>query len=266
MKLFLALLLLSLPLSAAEKTVKNLPYSESLTLGRQTLDLYLPASLTPAPPLIVFAHGGAWMSGNKKQYAPLAQGWVNQGVACALINYRLATTADNAHPAAAEDLASALAWLAKNAAKYRYDPKKIFVVGHSAGAHMAASIATTGWLLAKIPTEFQPAGYVGLAGIYDIPALLKRWPGYLDWFIDKAFGKNTEGWKAASPAQQKLVTKAPWLLVNSKTDDLVDDGQSFAFKKHLEGQGVKVEIEQPQNASHFEVVQNSPRILKFVAR
>ena len=51
----------------------------------------------------------------------------------------LATSATTAHPAA-EDLASSLAWLAKQAPKFGYDPKKIFVVGHPAGAHMAASL------------------------------------------------------------------------------------------------------------------------------
>ncbi len=265
------LLILSLTLSSllfagtGEVKLKDLTYVEGSTDARQTLDLYLPAKGATAPPLVVFAHGGAWISGSKEGYGTnLGVGWAAQGLAVAIINYRLATSSALAHPAAAEDLASALAWLVGNAGKYGYDPKRIFVVGHSAGAHMAASVATNEKLLGKIPKAFQPIGYVGLSGIYDIPNLLKKWPGYRSWFIEKAFGTD-EKWEAASPARFKPITKSPWLLIHSKTDELVDDAQTLAFKKHLEGHGVKVKLEQPRGATHFGVIEPSDSILKFIS-
>jgi acetyl esterase/lipase len=213
-------------------------------------------------PLVVFVHGGAWQSGSRHEYDGIASKLQGEGMAVATVDYRLSPAVQ--HPAHAEDVAAALMWLKDNAAKRGFDKDRIFLVGHSAGAHIAATIAAD-------PKATKPAGYVGLEGIYDIPNLAKRWPTYPSWFLLKAFG-DAEKWPAASPTLQPLASKAPWLLVHSKADELVDLPQTLDYAAHLRKEGVKVETLTPASKTHFGVVQSLSRpdddvaqaIVKFI--
>ena len=222
----------------------------------QTLDITLPKTPTSNGPLLVFIHGGAWISGDKIEYAALAQRFADDGIAVATMNYRLSTTPTLRHPAHVQDAAAAYSWLVGRAASYRYSPEKIFVMGHSAGAHNAAMMATGDYLsLAGVKSENLPKGFIGLEGIYDIPQLVKTWPAYREWFIEKAFGKEAD-WPDASPTLRPLTLKAPWLVVHSAKDELVDLGQSRAFAKHLTGSGLHVDLNDHATGSHDEVVKS----------
>lgn len=99
-------------------------------------------------PLIVFIHGGGWRRGNKragtKALAPFSSGY-----AYASINYRLAPQASLKD--AATDVATAVAYLQKHASEFSADPKRIVLMGHSAGAHLAALVAVD-------PSYFAAAG------------------------------------------------------------------------------------------------------------
>jgi acetyl esterase/lipase len=110
---------------------------------RQKLDLYLPPqSESPASlPLIVWVHGGAWMSGSKES-CPAVR-FLNDGFAVASINYRLSQHA--IFPAQIEDCKAAIRYLRANAKKYyNIDPNRIGVWGASAGGHLVALLGTTG--------------------------------------------------------------------------------------------------------------------------
>lgn len=212
----------------------------------RSLDLY-PVE-TKGRPLVVFVHGGAWKGGTRKAYGAVAAALQKRGIAAASVDYRLSPRVQ--HPAHAEDVARAIAWLSANAEKQGYDPKRIFVVGHSAGAHIAATLATDPRLLALA----KPAGFVGLEGIYDLPNLAARWPSYPDWFLKGAFG-DPKGWPAASPTRAEVASKAPWLLVHSTGDELVDPSQTDDFARHLRDAGVAVERLRPAGKGHDEVVE-----------
>jgi acetyl esterase/lipase len=230
------------------------------------LDLYVP-SQKKGGPLVVFVHGGAWQSGSRHEYDGVCTALVKQDIAAATVDYRLSPGV--VHPAHAEDVANALGLLHRKAATYGYDSGRIFVVGHSAGGHIAATIATDSKLLAIA----KPAGFVGLEGIYDIPDLAKRWPTYPDWFLKKAFGTDPSAWPKASPTRLKLVSKRPWLIVHSSGDELVDVGQAEGFADHLKQSGVQVEMLRPEGKTHFAVVTSlsdpddavTKAIVKFVS-
>ncbi len=214
------------------------------TSPQQVLDLF-PAKRVG--PLVVFVHGGAWQSGSREEFRAVATRLQKGNVASAIVDYRLSPSVR--HPAHAEDVAHALAWLAAHSKENGYDPKRIFVVGHSAGAHIAGTIATTPKLLALA----RPAGFVGLEGIYDVPQLAERWPKYPDWFLKKAFG-DERGWAGASPTRAKVASRVPWLLVHSKADELVDVPQTEEFARHLRSAGVRVDVFTPDQGSHDGVV------------
>ena len=229
------------PPAARTETSVRVAYGEG---PQRVLDLF-PAKRVG--PLVVFVHGGAWQSGSREEYRAIAARLQTGETASAIVDYRLSPGVR--HPAHAEDVASALAWLVAHAKEHGYDPKRVFVVGHSAGAHIAGTIATTPGLLALA----KPAGFVGLEGIYDIPQLADRWPKYPDWFLTKAFG-DEKGWAKASPTRAKVASRSPWLLVHSKADELVDVPQTEEFARHLRSAGVRVDVFTPDKGSHDGVI------------
>jgi acetyl esterase/lipase len=217
------------------------------------VDLYLPKRGSSSRPLLVYIHGGAWISGDKRDYAALGQRFAAMGIAFAAVNYRLSTIPGIMHPAHALDTAKAIAWLVKS--ERGFDPQKVFVSGHSAGGHIAATLATnrTLWQTAGVPTGWRPAGYIGFEGIYDIPTLAIRWPTYPQWFLTKAFG-DAKSWAQASPARLKNADHRPWLVIHSQKDELVDTGQSIEFAKAMRNQGVVAVYVEVPFKSHFAVV------------
>lgn len=219
----------------------------------QVLDLYSAKTAKPAP-LLVFIHGGAWISGSRAHYSHLGQFFPSKGISVALVDYRLSSTAtDNSlrHPEHVKDGAKAVRWLFANAAKLGVDPKRVFLSGHSAGAHLIALLGVNGTYL---PEFNQVAGYIGMAGIYDIPVLVKRFPTYRDWFLIPAFGERSTEWGKASPNLTKIESKRPWLLIQSDDDRLIDRPQTELFAKTLTAAGASAKALYVQGFDHDSVV------------
>ncbi|PTX94255.1 alpha/beta hydrolase [Opitutus sp. ER46] len=129
------------PLPDSIKAVRDLAYVEGGHV-RQALDLYLPANGDGPFPVIVWVHGGAWRTGDKRSCLPLRRGFVEQGYAVASINYRLSQHA--LFPAQLEDCKAAIRWLCAHAKEYRLDAGHIAAWGSSAGGHLVALLGTTG--------------------------------------------------------------------------------------------------------------------------
>lgn len=256
----------------AMRTVRNLSYVATGAAAdpQRSLDLYLPKTVAPAkkggPPLFVYIHGGAWISGDKRQYGPLGLALSSQGVAVAIINYRLSGDGPDGvrHPAHVKDAAAAVAFLRKHAEQYGYDANRIFVGGHSAGGYMSALLAYDGGLLSAVGERPEAMrGYVGIEGIYDLNELVHRFPSYRVDFLQTAFGSDEAAWRTASP--QNLIGGAskttasiahlrPWLLIHTKEDELVDVEQSRRFHKALLKLGAEVRMVTPERGSHFSVI------------
>ena len=200
-------------------------------------DLYRPKA--PGP-LVIFVHGGAWVSGGRAQYANFGRALAVGGWCVAVIDYRLAPA--TRHPGPVEDLEAARAKLSA-ATEPLCDTKRVILMGHSAGAHAIAYWAT----LHRTPVR----GFIGLEGIYDLPSLAKRFPDYVEWFLTKAFG-SADAWTKASPTLRPVINSAPWLLVHSPADELVDPAQTDHFAAHLRG---KPEVVKPAGLTHSGVLE-----------
>ncbi|PIA16228.1 alpha/beta-hydrolase, partial [Coemansia reversa NRRL 1564] len=156
------------------------------------LDIYFPQICPAMVPLVVYIHGGAWRTGDKADFSYIAEGLIGVAghrLAVAVINYTLSTRLVGSirHPGHLNEVIKAVKFLVTDQdypGRSIVDSRRVFLVGHSAGAHMSA-------LMALAP---QPAfqylgnirGVVGVGGIYNIPKLLKSNPDYSD-FIDMAF-------------------------------------------------------------------------------
>ena len=135
------------------------------TGDRQMLDLYRPDGAQAALPTILFFYGGSWKRGSREKYAFAARALAREGYLVAVADYR--TYPDVKFPAFVHDGAKAVAWLTQNAEKYGGHTDQIHMVGHSAGAHIAAMIALDEKYLARENLSRDVLGrWVGLAGPY----------------------------------------------------------------------------------------------------
>lgn len=246
----LVALLAGAPSRSEAVTVQaGIPYSSTPSHAR-SLDLYLPDVKAGQVPLLVFVHGGAWVSGDRRDYADLGRAFARGGVAVAIPNYRLAAGPGSVrHPAFSDDIVEALSWLAAHAKTYRFGA--VVLAGHSAGAHIAATIALSP---AYAKAMASVVAVVGLEGIYDLPELVRVWPAYLEAFVAKAFGRDPAAWAKASPSEQVRRTRAAWMIVHSVNDELVDDAQSVVFAGRLSGAGNRLEAAPALDTDHFGAV------------
>ena len=168
----LALMAPAASLSAEKNSavIKDISYRGATTADRRTsLDLYLPPPSTVKPPLFIFVHGGFWLlSDDEYQIGPsIAANLSRDGVAVALVRYRLAPA--YRHPAQAEDVAAAVGYLIKHASQYGFDPKRVYLAGHSAGGHLASLVALDrGYLNRQGLSPKALAGVISISGLYDL--------------------------------------------------------------------------------------------------
>lgn len=226
----------------------------------QTLDLYVPPGKGPFP-LVFWIHGGGWHSGSKLESGiHLALRFVPKGFALASVNYRL--SADAPFPAQIEDCNAALAHLRHRAEAYRIDPDRVGVVGHSAGAHLAALMACTG-NSQRFGSDPKASLRVQAAVCWATPADLDRdrgkWPttSMMHSAEDAplwAFFPNRryegEFARMASPASHVHPDMPPMAFVHGQKDELVPPGQALAFVDLLKRAGVRVKLRVDPNRGH----------------
>lgn len=141
-----------------------LPYGEG---ERRAIDLYLPQGVTD-PPVFVFIHGGYWQRRHRRDTAWIATPWLARGVAVAMPGYPLCPEVSLA--ALIEDVRAAVATL-WNAAPSLGLSRRWLVGGHSAGGHLAATLAATDWAARGLP-ELRFAGVLPTSGVFELPPLL----------------------------------------------------------------------------------------------
>ena len=138
------------------------------SLTAQKLDVYTPTSVAPPGgwPLVVFFYGGSWNSGARADYKFVGSALAARGVLVLVADYRLYP--EVRYPEFLNDSALALAWGLTEAGRLGANPKRVFVMGHSAGAYNAAMLALDArWLGATGHAPAELAGWIGLAGPYD---------------------------------------------------------------------------------------------------
>ena len=209
----------SSPGGAAARVMKDIPYPGAPKgHRRRSLDLYLPTDDGRKPPLLIFVHGGFWLlTDDEYRIGPaVAESLVRDGVAVALVRYRLAPA--NRHPAQAEDVAAAVALLIREASRYGYDSNRIFLSGHSAGGHLAALVTLDPRYLGKHQLNAKSlAGVVSFSGLYD---LLPRWGISENQKIatEKTFSREPAVLKQGSPITHVRADGPPFLVLTAQSD------------------------------------------------
>ena len=162
---------LDLPIGSISDSVevrRAIPYIDD-GLDKHKLDLYLPKGKKNFP-VMVFFHGGSWREGDRSMYALFGNRFAKAGIGVAIPSYRLMPK--NPHPAQIDDAAAAFGWVYRNIAQFDGDASRLYLVGHSAGGHLAALLALDDDYLKRSgvpPTSIR--GVASMSGVYDVGSL-----------------------------------------------------------------------------------------------
>lgn len=176
----------------------------------QRLDVYAPRQGAKHP-VLVFIHGGGWRIGDKRSGAEKGRFFAAEhGFVVVSVNYRLSPVVQ--HPEHARDVAAALGWTRRNVADYGGDPERIYLMGHSAGAHLAALAPLHHALLEEqgLPAEGVVRGVILLDGAgYDVRERIEAGRPRARKIYTGAFGSDPKMWADASPIAHAVSCKAP---------------------------------------------------------
>ena len=177
----------------------DIRYSDESAADPKSLSLDLYRVDQPNAPVMIFIHGGGWRRGNKSNVDAKPAGFNGQGFIFVSVNYRLIPEVDVTQEV--RDVAKAIAWVHTNIAAYGGDPDKIFLMGHSAGAHLVSLIGTDeSYLAAEGMSLTDIKGVISLdTQAYDLTAVMPNLQ-YTDRGVyPNTFGNDPEFWKSMSP-------------------------------------------------------------------
>jgi acetyl esterase/lipase len=202
-------------------------------------------------PVVVMVHGGGWVAGDGSGFRPLARFLADEGFIALNAEYTLATPEHPGFPDALDDIACVVQY----ARSVDGSDGTVVLLGHSAGAHIAAVVALTGDLYGQgcpYPGDPVPERFIGLAGPYDAERV-----GFI---MNPFFGGNAselpDAWRAGNP--QLLTDQNPGLetlLIHGDSDGIVPIDFSYDFAAALEASGSEVLVEPVEGATHLMVIE-----------
>lgn len=225
--------------------ISDLAYGE---LDRQKLDIYVPTKIkvndNSGRVLVVFFYGGAWDSGSKEKYKFIASSLTKHGYTVAIPDYRIYPNVK--FPTFVEDAALAIAWLQNNHEQYFSHVERIYLMGHSAGAHIASLLISDDQYLKNVQVSTANlAGFIGIAGPYNfLPLRSKK--------LKKIFPKELR--RSSQPIYFIDGNEAPFLLLHGKKDTTVVPENSKSLAEEIKSKNGNVKLRLYENTSHTKII------------
>lgn len=211
--------------------------------SRQKLDVYGPKDAKDCP-VVVFFYGGSWTTGSRGLYRFVGAALAERGIVTVLPDYRLYPQVK--FPAFLDDGALAVAWVQKHAPEFGGDPRRIVLMGHSAGGHEAAFLAYDPRLLQKAGAR--PEWIVGLIGLSG-PYALEPNSKVLNTIFASPYTEAE--WQ---PVRFVTPQSPPTLLVHGTADDVVSIKHAEKLRDALQANHVRVETEFYPDKGHADTL------------
>jgi acetyl esterase len=234
------------------------------------LDVYFPTDTKPDQklPVLIWTHGGAWLSGSKNSYSQYFKILSSAGIAIVVPNYSLAP--EKTYPTAVHQLNNVYAYLKDNTEKFHLNMQKVFLAGDSAGAQLSAQMAAiiTNPNYAKevgvTPSlaSSQLRGILLNCGIYKMEGLIHpdpQLPKIVGWGNDVAIWSYTGSPDFSNPILKQMspyfhvTDKFPPTYISGGNDDPLTNAQSKPFAEKL--QNLKVDV-----TTHFFPADHEPKL------
>lgn len=220
----------------------DIPYGD---LSRQKLDIYQPKQNDgKLLPVILFYYGGGWDSGEKVDYKFAAEAFTSNGFIAVIPDYRIYP--EVVFPGFMADPTKAAKWVKEHIQEFGGDPNRVFLAGHSAGAHIAVMLSLNKEYLAKEqlkPSDFR--GVIGLAGPYDfLPLKSAR--------LKEIFGPEDQRWKS-QPIEFVTGENPSMLLLVGLKDGTVWTHNTFNLAAKIKSKGGTVEVVEFPSYGHIDM-------------
>ncbi|MES2826636.1 MAG: alpha/beta hydrolase [Bacteroidota bacterium] len=240
--------------SAGVKVEKDIDYGSATGDIRRQLNIYHKTNVNTAQDVIIFIHGGSWSSGKKDIYWWLGRNFARKGAVTVTINYGLAP--ESKYEQMATDCATAVKWVVNNISKYGGNPKRIFLMGHSAGGHLAELINAN-------PVFFKAAGIENpVKGVIlndpfgldmnEYLTVAEKDNSYYDFL--RTFSKDPKVWTKGSPLNYVSGIHNPHLIVYGEKTYPAIQIQSTRLNKLLTESKVPVELHIMPNKKHVGMI------------
>jgi acetyl esterase/lipase len=212
---------------------------------QQRLDVYVPENAALPRPVVVFWHGGRWREGDKADYRFVGAALAKSGFVTLVANYR--HYPEVKMPGFMQDAAQAARWAAAHANEYGGARERLYLMGHSAGAHLAALVTLDPrYFAAAGGSAPHIAGVIGLSGAYDFLPLLE--PDVQDMFGPPRLYPESQ------PINFVRADAPPMLLVHGLNDETVRPKNSRNLAVALGALGVPVTLKLYPKLSHADTV------------
>jgi arylformamidase len=219
---------------------RRIPYGPS---DAEKLDIY--TTTRPNAPIMVFIHGGAWRSGLAKDFGYPAEMFVRAGAHYVVPDFVAVEAAGGNLITMAEQVRRAVAWVYKNAASFGGDPGRLYLSGHSSGAHLGGCAVITDWQKEfGLPADTLK-GAMLVSGMYDLraPRLSAR----------SSYVKFTDEMEQSLSAQRHLDRiNVPLVVAHASLDTPDFQRQSRDFAEALRKAGKPVQTIRGEGYNHFE--------------
>ncbi len=208
----------------------NLAYG---SLPRQKLDIWIPYNVKPNARVVVFFYGGEWMAGEKWNYRFVAKALAGCGIIAVIPDYRVYPEVK--FPKFVDDGALAVKWVHDHIAEYGGDPEHVFLMGHSAGAHIVALINLDPHYMKDVGLDRSVIrGTIGLSGPYDF----QPFPNDLALFNMTPGGPINP---LIEPVNFADGAGPPMLLIHGKLDDVCEVKNATSLAAAIHEHGGKVD-------------------------
>ena len=240
--------------SASDEVRRRIGAPKRLRYGPSAIEqLDWFASDAKNAPVLVFVHGGAWRSGAAAEYAFPAEFLVRSGVHCVVPDYTNVIEQQGNLMPMAQQVQAALAWVIKNASLHGGDAQRVYVCGHSSGAHLVSAALVGDWRAGDWQASHGLAqtairGGLLISGMYDLrgPRLSAR----------SQYVNFTDAIEDALSAQRHIArVQVPLTLVYGSMETPEFQRQSWSFAQALQQAGKPVRLIRAEGYNHFEIAE-----------
>jgi acetyl esterase/lipase len=223
----------------------NLSYGEN---SNQVLDIVNSEKCVDSP-VILFVHGGSWRWGTKNYHRIKGKQFAKNGITFATMNYRLYPEVQ--FPSFPEDVALSIKWLRQNIAKYGGDPDKIFLMGHSAGAHSISLVGLNPKYLKKCGGNL-----TWIKGVIPMSCPYELDPSK-EFLYEDLFPSGFDPEAFMPMAQDVRSDCPPFFIMHGLLDPIVRKEQAKRFVKKLKDSGGDAKAKVYASHGHFSLVRRT---------